>query len=95
MAIEPNDVSGIAHLARLAISETEGEALAQDLNGILDFVAQLSTVDTADVLPMAHPLEMVQRLRADVVTESDQRTAFQAIAPETEEGLYLVPRVIE
>jgi aspartyl-tRNA(Asn)/glutamyl-tRNA(Gln) amidotransferase subunit C len=58
-------------------------------------VEQLETVDTTSVVPLAHPLDALQRLRADEVTESDQREAFQAVAPQTEAGLYLVPKVIE
>ncbi|HAS75845.1 MAG TPA: Asp-tRNA(Asn)/Glu-tRNA(Gln) amidotransferase GatCAB subunit C, partial [Marinobacter adhaerens] len=70
-------------------------ALEKDLGNILDLVDQLAAADTDSVEPMAHPLNAVQRLRADEVTETNQREAFQAIAPATENGLYLVPRVIE
>lgn len=85
----------IAHLARLAVSEDELDSVASDLSNILDLVEQMGAVETTGVEPMAHPLHMVQRLREDEVTESDQRELFQSIAPETEEGLYLVPKVIE
>ena len=95
MALERADVLKIAHLARLAVSDQQADALVRDLSGILDLVAQMDAVDTAGVTPMAHPLDMVQRLRPDEVTETDRRAAFQAIAPLTEDGLYLVPKVIE
>jgi aspartyl/glutamyl-tRNA(Asn/Gln) amidotransferase C subunit len=95
MSLDRAATANIAHLARLAIAEDEAERVAQDLSRILDLVEQMSAVDTRGVVPMAHPLHMAQRLRPDVVTEPDGRAAFQAIAPATEAGLYLVPRVIE
>lgn len=95
MSLERSDVEKIAHLARLAVPEEALSAYARDLSQILDLVAQMNDVDTAGVAPMAHPQHMAQRLRADVVTETDQRELFQSIAPLTEEGLYLVPKVIE
>ena len=95
MSLERTDVEKIAHLARLAVSEQELDSVAGDLSNILELVEQMNAVDTTGVEPMAHPLHMVQRLRADEVSESDQRDHFQSIAPQTEEGLYLVPRVIE
>ncbi len=95
MSLERSDVEKIAHLARLGVSEDELDSVVSDLSNILDLVEQLSAVDTTGVVPMAHPLHMAQRLREDVVTENDQRQLFQSIAPEAEEGLYLVPKVIE
>lgn len=95
MSLERSDVEKIAHLARLSVSDDELEAVAADLSNILHLVAQMDQADTEGVEPMAHPLHMVQRLREDRVTEQDQRELFQSIAPLTEEGLYLVPRVIE
>lgn len=95
MTLARQDVEKIAHLARLAVGPEGMDALAHDLNGILAFVEQMNGVDTSGVQAMAHPLHMAQRLRADGVTETDQRTLFQSIAPETEAGLYLVPKVIE
>ena len=95
MALERSDVHKIAHLARLAVSEEECARYALDLGKILDLVAQMEAVDTAGVEPMAHPFHMVQRLRTDVPTEPDRRAHFQSIAPATEAGLYLVPKVIE
>jgi len=95
MPFAPSDVAKIAHLARLAIDEAEAQRYAADLSNILDLVAQMGSVDTTAVVPMAHPLNMRQRLRADEPTEHDERARFQQIAPSTAEGLYLVPRVIE
>ncbi len=95
MSLDRSEVEKIAHLARLAVSGTEAESLSRDLSNILDFVAQMDAIDTAGVQPMAHPLGMVQRLRPDEVSETDRREVFQGIAPLTENGLYLVPKVIE
>lgn len=95
MAIGAAEVAQIAQLARLAVEAPQAERYARDLSDILAFVEQLSAVDTEGVSPMAHPLDMAQRLRPDEVTETDQRSRFQAIAPAVEDGLYLVPRVIE
>ena len=95
MAIGPAEVAQIAHLARLSVSTDDADRYARDLSDILSFVEQLSAVDTAGVTPMAHPLDMAQRLRPDEITETDRRERFQAIAPAVEDGLYLVPRVIE
>lgn len=89
------EVGKIAHLARLAIREEDAPAYARNLSAILQLVEQMNAVDTSGIAPMAHPLEMAQRLRADEVSESDQREHFQAIAPRVEAGLYLVPKVIE
>jgi aspartyl-tRNA(Asn)/glutamyl-tRNA(Gln) amidotransferase subunit C len=95
MSLSLDDVSRIARLARIEISPAEAERTRDQLNGILSFVAQLQAVDTEGIAPMAHAVDVVQRLRPDAVTETDRRDAFQAIAPETEAGLYLVPKVIE
>lgn len=95
MTLEHSDVDKIAHLARLEIAEKDVVEVARNLSNILDLVAQMESVDTTGVAPMAHPLDMAQRLRDDAVTETDQRDHFQAIAPQVEEGLYLVPKVIE
>ena len=95
MSLSRSDVEKIAHLARLLLDETQIDAYAQELSNILGLVEQLESVHTDDVEPMAHPLHMAQRLRADEVTEVNQRDAHQAIAPSVESGLYLVPRVIE
>lgn len=95
MSLESKDVSNIAHLARLAIDEGDLESLGKELSGILDLVAQMELVDTDAVAPMAHPLDMVQRLRADEVTEENRRDDLMANAPAAESGLFLVPKVIE
>lgn len=95
MSLERSDVEKIAHLARLEIADTDVPEYANNLSNILDLVAQMDAVDTENVAPMAHPLDAVQRLRVDEVTETDQRDHFQKIAPATENGLYLVPKVIE
>ena len=95
MPINANEVAQIAHLARLAVGAEDSETHARNLSEILDFVEQLGTVETEGVDPLAHPLEMTQRLRADEPSEPDERERFQAIAPATETGYYLVPRVIE
>ena len=95
MSLTAEDVNKIAHLARLGIDHQDIDAYTKDLSGILDLMTQMSELDTTGVEPMAHPLDQVQRLRPDVVTESDHREQFQAIAPQVENGLYLVPKVIE
>ncbi len=95
MSITPNEVMKIAHLARMSISADAVERYAQDLSGILALVEQMNQLDVQGIEPMAHPLDMSQRLRADVVTESNQRDLLQAHAPAVENGLFLVPRVIE
>ena len=95
MSLDNESVEKIAHLARLSVEPADLPEHAKQLNSILEFVEQMSEVDTDSVDPMAHPMDQKQRLRPDEVLESDQREAFQAIAPETEAGLYLVPKVIE
>jgi aspartyl-tRNA(Asn)/glutamyl-tRNA(Gln) amidotransferase subunit C len=95
MALKRDDVEHIAHLARLAITDESIPEYAQNLSKILDFVAQMNAVDTEGVTPMAHPLDVPQRLRPDVVTEADQRELFQSIGPQVQGGCYLVPKVIE
>ena len=95
MSLSLDDVGRIARLARIEISPAEAAQTQHQLNGILSFVAQLQAVATDGIEPMAHAVDVVQRLRSDTVTETDRRDAFQAIAPETEAGLYLVPKVIE
>lgn len=95
MSLEPTQVKEIAHLARLAIDEHDIPSYAKNLSEILAFVEQMNALETEGVQPMAHPLDMTQRLRPDEVTEPNERERFQAIAPATEAGLYLVPKVIE
>jgi aspartyl-tRNA(Asn)/glutamyl-tRNA(Gln) amidotransferase subunit C len=95
MSLTLDDVHRIARLARLDVSAAEADKTRDQLNGILSFIEQLQSVDTTGIEPMAHAVDVVQRLRPDAATEADRREAFQAIAPETEAGLYLVPRVVE
>ncbi|MDT8425092.1 MAG: Asp-tRNA(Asn)/Glu-tRNA(Gln) amidotransferase subunit GatC [Methyloprofundus sp.] len=95
MSLTVDDVNKIAYLARLGIDAQDTESYAKDLTGMLELVAQMSAVNTDDVMPMAHPLDQTQRLRPDLVSETNNREAFQAIAPQVEAGLYLVPKVIE
>ena len=95
MSLSNEEVKKIAWLARIGIRDEDIQGYAQDLSGILDLVEQLAAVDTAEIKPLAHPLNQVQRLRIDEVTESDQRDLFQRQAPQVESGLYLVPKVIE
>ncbi len=96
MSLTRQDVEKIAHLARLSITEQQMPAYVTSLSNIVDFVAELSSIDTGQVLPMAHPLEgQSQRLRADEVSEADQHVKYQVNAPEVQAGLYVVPRVIE
>jgi aspartyl-tRNA(Asn)/glutamyl-tRNA(Gln) amidotransferase subunit C len=89
------EIRRIARLARIELAAPEAEALGRDMNDILAMVEQMSAVDTNGVEPMAHPQEMAQRLREDRVTEDDPRELFLALAPQVEDGLYLVPKVIE
>jgi aspartyl-tRNA(Asn)/glutamyl-tRNA(Gln) amidotransferase subunit C len=95
MKLSRHEVESIAHLARLQITEDQVPVYVQNLSRIIDFVNQLERADTEGVEPMAHPLNMTQPLRVDEVIESDQRDLYQENAPATEDGLYLVPRVIE
>lgn len=95
MSLDEREIKKIANLARLAVNEADVPGYVTTLSNILDLVAQMDSIDTTGVVPMSHPLDAVQRLRDDVVTETSQREIFQKIAPKTEKGLYLVPRVIE
>ena len=89
------EVLRIARLARIEVGEGDVEALRAELNGILGLIDQMRAVDTAGVEPMSHPQAQSQRLREDRVSEPDQRDRFQAVAPSVEDGLYLVPKVID
>ena len=95
MSLTLEQVKRIAHLARIEISDDEALTTQGHLNGIFQLIEQMQAVDTAGVEPMAHAQDLSQRLRDDVVSEDDRRAAYQAVAPETEAGLYLVPKVIE
>ena len=95
MALERSDVEKIAHLARLGSNDADLPRTTEALNSMLGLIDQMQAVDTTGIEPLAHPLEASQRLRADVVTETNHREAYQSIAPAVENGLYLVPKVIE
>jgi len=95
MPLTLDDVRRVAHLARIAIDDAEaGTALAQ-LTRVFGLIEQMQAVDVSGIAPMSHAQDLVLRLRPDAVTEGDQRDLFQAVAPEVEAGLYLVPKVIE
>lgn len=95
MSLTSDDVRRIAHLARLAVTDTEVERTRTQLNGFFSMIEEMRAVDTSGIEPMAHAVDVVQRLREDKVKESNQRELFQSIAPHVENGLYLVPKVIE
>jgi aspartyl-tRNA(Asn)/glutamyl-tRNA(Gln) amidotransferase subunit C len=95
MSLDEDAVRRIALLARMEITAEERVVMRDQLNGILSMIGQLQSVDTRDVVPMAHAQDVSARLREDAVLESDQHALFQSVAPKVEQGLYLVPRVIE
>ncbi|MEX0637539.1 MAG: Asp-tRNA(Asn)/Glu-tRNA(Gln) amidotransferase subunit GatC [Burkholderiales bacterium] len=95
MSLSPDQIRLIARLARIAVREDESGVVGERLNRVLAMLDQLKAVDTEGIEPMSHALDVVQPLRPDAVTESDQRGLFQAAAPAVEDGLYLVPKVIE
>jgi aspartyl-tRNA(Asn)/glutamyl-tRNA(Gln) amidotransferase subunit C len=95
MSLDKTDVEKIAWLARLSIDKNDIPGYVQELSNILELVEQMNSVNTQDITPLAHPLDLQARLRDDVVTESNQRDYFQKNAPTVEEGHYLVPKVIE
>ena len=95
MSLSTDDVKRIARLARIEIDDAQAQTTQGQLNTIFDLIATMQAVDTGNVSPMAHAQEVYQRLRDDTVTETDRHAAFQAVAPAVENGLYLVPKVIE
>lgn len=95
MAFDKSEVGKVAHLARLHISEADADEVAGRITDILDLIDQMQSVDTEGVEPLAHSFEVEQRLRVDEVTESNQRERLQELAPNRQDGLYLVPKVIE
>lgn len=95
MSLSSADVEKIARLARLAMNDQEIQAAQAQLNNIFGLIAEMQAVDTKGIEPMSHAQDVAQRLREDKITEPNQRDAFQAIAPQVEQGLYLVPQVIE
>ncbi|TDJ43661.1 MAG: Asp-tRNA(Asn)/Glu-tRNA(Gln) amidotransferase subunit GatC [Gammaproteobacteria bacterium] len=95
MALTISDVESIAHLARLEVSDDEIADYVEKLSRIIDLVDALGKLDTTDVVPMAHPLDMSQRLRADEVTETDHRDAYQQNSATVGQGFYRVPKVLD
>ncbi|HJP36098.1 MAG TPA: Asp-tRNA(Asn)/Glu-tRNA(Gln) amidotransferase subunit GatC [Gammaproteobacteria bacterium] len=95
MAISDDQVRAIARLARIEISDRDIPSFSTQLSQILEFVAQMDAIDTHDVEPLAHPLDLEARCRADEVLESEIRDVYQSVAPQVEDGLYLVPKVID
>ena len=95
MSLTADQIRQVAHLARLELKTEQVDQYARELSNILEMVGQLARADTTAAQPMAHPLDMAQRLRPDAVTEPDRREALQANAPSVKHGLYLVPKVIE
>ncbi len=100
MSLTLSDVKRIANLAQLKMDDAHAEVALGELNGIFALAEQMQAIDTTGVAPLSQPLSAIMdnlslRLREDAVTESNQREAYQAVAPKTEDGLYLVPRVVE
>lgn len=95
MKVDKAVVENIALLAQLNVSSSNLQSSIDSISRILDLVDEMQNVDTDGIEPMAHPLDATQRLRKDEVSETDHRSLFQSIAPKTEDGLYLVPKVIE
>ncbi len=95
MALSPEEVKKIAFLARLSIQEENIEQYSEDLSGILDLVEQMNAANVDDIEPMAHPQDAMQRLRDDTVTEVDQREKMMSNAPSQQDGLFLVPKVLD
>ncbi|MGI9281444.1 MAG: Asp-tRNA(Asn)/Glu-tRNA(Gln) amidotransferase subunit GatC [Endozoicomonas sp.] len=95
MAIDASEIQKVAHLARLSIDDSQVDTTANTISRILELVDQMQTVNTDNVEPMAHPLDATQRLREDVVSEENNREQLQSCAPAVEDGLFLVPKVIE
>ncbi len=93
--MEASEIAKLAQLARINIEPEMVDEVTESITRILNLVDQLQTADTTDIEPMAHPLDLVQRLRADVITEVNQRDELQAVAPAVDKGLFLVPKVID
>jgi aspartyl-tRNA(Asn)/glutamyl-tRNA(Gln) amidotransferase subunit C len=95
MAFDKSEVEKIAHLARLHISDLEADEVTARIGDILHLIDKMQSVDTDAVEPLAHPLDVVQRLRKDEITEKNRREELQTLAPSSQDGLYLVPKVLE
>jgi aspartyl-tRNA(Asn)/glutamyl-tRNA(Gln) amidotransferase subunit C len=95
MSLSDDQIRRLARLARIALEPGESREVAQRLDRIFSLVSEMQAVDTAGIEPMSHAVDLVQRLRADEVTEADQRERYQSVAPQAQQGLYLVPKVVE
>lgn len=95
MSLTLSDVEKVAKLSRLALNDNEKQQTLNELNGIFEMIAKMQAVNTDGVEPLSHPIEFAQRLREDCVTEPERRDDYQAIAPQIEQNLYIVPKVIE
>ncbi|MBQ9258758.1 MAG: Asp-tRNA(Asn)/Glu-tRNA(Gln) amidotransferase subunit GatC [Neisseriaceae bacterium] len=95
MSLTLSDVEKVAKLSRLALNDEQKQRTLKELNGIFEMIAKMQAVNTDGVEPLSHPIEFAQRLRDDSVTEPERREAYQAIAPQVEQNLYIVPKVIE
>jgi aspartyl-tRNA(Asn)/glutamyl-tRNA(Gln) amidotransferase subunit C len=95
MSIDSDDVQKIAHLARLQVDDNKIDEYANQINNVLSLVEEMQAVDTTGIVPMSHPMHLTQRLREDIVTETNQRDLMQQGAPAVENGLFTVPKVIE
>jgi aspartyl-tRNA(Asn)/glutamyl-tRNA(Gln) amidotransferase subunit C len=95
MALSLDDVRRIAYLARIEVTEAETQAALAKLTGIFGLIEEMQKIDTTGVEPMSHAQDIPLRLREDEITQPDRRALFQSIAPQVENGLYLVPRVID
>jgi len=95
MQLKPEDVQQLARLAQLAVDDREGQEILNQLNQVFGLIEKMQSVDTAGIEPMSHPQPDPARLREDQITETDQREKFQQVAPRVDNGLYLVPKVIE
>jgi aspartyl-tRNA(Asn)/glutamyl-tRNA(Gln) amidotransferase subunit C len=95
MALSSEDIQRIAHLARIEITSAEAVDVRAKLDGIFDLIGRMRAVDTTGIVPMSHAQEVTLPLREDVVTETERRDLYQSVAPAVQDGLYLVPKVIE
>jgi len=95
MSLTLDDVKRVAMLARIDVTDSESEKILEQLGGVFRLIEKMQSVDTSDVEPMAHAQDVVARLRPDIVTETDEHELFQSVAPQVEDDLYLVPKVIE
>ena len=95
MALSSEDIQRIAHLARIEITSAEAADVRPKLDSIFDLIGRMRAVDTTGIVPMSHAQDVMLPLREDIVTETDRRALYQSVAPAVQDGLYLVPRVIE